>query len=77
MGCAKPVVMKLDTQPSDPGFDCDDHPRAPKLLRTIFVPLQRGSSLDENRERVRAIMITAGRDQFSELNGFEATDIRQ
>lgn len=75
---AQSVDDELDTQQFLTALTAMITRERPNFSRTLFVPLQRGSSLDENRiERVRAILDNrwVKGTSFSELTDSEATDI--
>ena len=75
---AQSVDDELDTQQFLTALTAMITRERPNFSRTLFVPLQRGSSLDENRiERVRAILDNrwVKGTSFGELVDSEATDI--
>lgn len=77
---AQSVDDELDTQQFLTALTAMITRERPNCSRTLFVPLQRGSSLDENRvERVRAILDNrwVKGTSFSELVNSEATDIER
>ena len=77
---AQSVDDELDTQQFLTALTAMITRERPNFSRTLFVPLQRGSSLDENRiERVRAILDNrwVKGTSFSELVDSEATDIER
>lgn len=77
---AQSVDDELDTQQFLTALTAMITRERPNFSRTLFVPLQRGSSLDENRvERVRAILDNrwVKGTSFSELVNSEATDIER
>ena len=77
---AQSVDDELDTQQLLTALTAMITRERPNFSRTLFVPLQRGSSLDENRiERVRAILDNrwVKGTSFSELVDSEATDIER
>ena len=77
---AQSVDDELDTQQFLTALTAMVTRERPNFSRTLFVPLQRGSSLDENRiERVRAILDNrwVKGTSFSELVDSEATDIER
>ena len=77
---AQSVDDELDTQQFLTALTAMITRERPNFSRTLFVPLQRGSSLDENRvERVRAILDNrwVKGTSFSELVDTEATDIER
>lgn len=77
---AQSVDDELDTQQFLTALTAMITRERPNFSRTLFVPLQRGSSLDENRvERVRAILDNrwVKGTTFSELVDSEATDIER
>ena len=74
---AQSVDDELDTQQFLTALTAMITRERPNFSRTLFVPLQRGSSLDENRiERVRAILDNrwVKGSSFSELVDSEATE---
>lgn len=77
---AQSVDDELDTQQFLTALTAMITRERPNFSRTLFVPLQRGSSLDENRiERVRAILDNrwVKGTSFSKLVDSEATDIER
>lgn len=77
---AQSVDDELDTQQFLTALTAMITRERPNFSRTLFVPLQRGSSLDEKRiERVRAILDNrwVKGTSFSELVDSEATDIER
>ena len=77
---AQSIDDELDTQQFLTALTAMVTRERPNFSRTLFVPLQRGSSLDENRiERVRAILDNrwVKGTSFSELVDSEATDIER
>ena len=77
---AQSVDDELDTQQFLTALTAMITRERPNFSRTLVVPLQRGSSLDENRiERVRAILDNrwVKGTSFSELVDSEATDIER
>ena len=77
---AQSLDDELDTQQFLTAMTAMITRERPSLSRTLFVPLQRSSSLDENRlERVRAILDNRWVEgiSFSDLVNSEATDIER
>ena len=77
---AQSLDDELDTQQFLTAMTAMITRERPSLSRTLFVPLQRSSSLDENRlERVRAILDNRWVEgiSFSDLMNSEATDIER
>ena len=77
---AQSLDDELDTQQFRTAMTAMITRERPSLSRTLFVPLQRSSSLDETRlERVRAILDNRWVEgiSFSDLVNSEATDIER